>query len=185
MFSEIYSDTESRMTKALSALKTEFNTVRAGRANPALLDRLSVDYYGTPTPVKQMANISAPEPRLLVIQPWDKSVIPEVEKAIMKSDLGLTPNNDGTVIRLSIPQLTQERRAELVKVVRKKAEECKVAIRNIRRDANDLVKEMQKDGDISEDDERRSQEEIQKITDKYVKMVDEQLAHKESEIMEV
>lgn len=185
MFSEIYSDTESRMTKALSALKTEFNTVRAGRANPALLDRLSVDYYGTPTPVKQMANISAPEPRLLVIQPWDKSVIPEVEKAIMKSDLGLTPNNDGTVIRLSIPQLTQERRAELVKVVRKKAEECKVAIRNIRRDANDLVKEMQKEGDISEDDERRSQEEIQKITDKYVKMVDEQLAHKESEIMEV
>lgn len=180
MFSEIYSDTESRMTKALSALKTEFNTVRAGRANPALLDRLSVDYYGTPTPVKQMANISAPEPRLLVIQPWDKSVIPEVEKAIMKSDLGLTPNNDGTVIRLSIPQLTQERRAELVKVVRKKAEECKVAIRNIRRDANDLVKEMQKEGDISEDDERRSQEEIQKITDKYVKMVDEQLADRKS-----
>ncbi|MGI6364552.1 MAG: ribosome recycling factor [Bacillota bacterium] len=173
------------MTKALAALKSEFNAVRAGRANPALLDRLSVEYYGTMTPIKQMANVSAPEPRLLVIQPWDKSSIPEIEKAILKSDLGLTPNNDGNVIRLPIPQLTQERRAELVKVVRKKAEECKVAIRNIRRDANDLVKEMQKDGEISEDDERRAQEEIQKITDKFVKMVDEQLSHKEAEIMEV
>ncbi len=185
MFAEIYSDTENRMTKALAALKSEFNAVRAGRANPALLDRLSVEYYGTMTPIKQMANVSAPEPRLLVIQPWDKSSIPEIEKAILKSDLGLTPNNDGNVIRLPIPQLTQERRAELVKVVRKKAEECKVAIRNIRRDANDLVKEMQKDGEISEDDERRAQEEIQKITDKFVKMVDEQLSHKEAEIMEV
>lgn len=185
MFAEIYSDTENRMTKALAALKSEFNAVRAGRANPALLDRLSVEYDGTMTPIKQMANVSAPEPRLLVIQPWDKSSIPEIEKAILKSDLGLTPNNDGNVIRLPIPQLTQERRAELVKVVRKKAEECKVAIRNIRRDANDLVKEMQKDGEISEDDERRAQEEIQKITDKFVKMVDEQLSHKEAEIMEV
>lgn len=185
MFTEIYSDTESRMNKALAALKSEFNAVRAGRANPALLDRLSVEYYGTMTPIKQMANISAPEPRLLVIQPWDKSSIPEIEKAILKSDLGLTPNNDGSVIRLPIPQLTQERRAELVKVVRKKAEECKIAIRNIRRDANDLIKEMQKAGEISEDDERRSQEEIQKITDKFVKMVDEQLSHKEAEIMEV
>lgn len=185
MFAEIYSDAESRMAKALSALKSEFNAVRAGRANPALLDRLNVEYYGTLTPIKQMANVSAPEPRLLVIQPWDKSSIPEVEKAILKSDLGLSPNNDGTVIRLAVPQLTQERRAELVKVVRKKAEECKVAIRNIRRDANELIKEMQKAGEISEDDERRAQEGVQKITDRHVKLVDEQLGHKEAEIMEV
>lgn len=185
MFNEIYSDVQSRMTKAIAALKAEFNAVRAGRANPALLDRLTVEYYGTPTPVKQMANVSAPEPRLLVIQPWDKSAIHDIEKAIMKSDLGVTPANDGTVIRLAIPQLTQERRSELVKVVRKKAEESKVAIRNIRRDANDLIKEMQKEGEISEDDERRSQEEIQKITDKFIKQVDEQLSLKEAEIMEV
>lgn len=185
MVNDIYIDAQERMTKAISALKTEFNSVRAGRANPSLLDRLSVDYYGTPTPIKQMANISAPEARLLVIQPWDKTAISDIEKAILKSDLGLTPSNDGTVIRLAIPQLTKERRSELVKVVRKKAEESKVAIRNIRREANDLIKELRKDGDISEDDERRAQEEIQKFTDKHIKLVDDQLAVKEAEIMEV
>lgn len=185
MVKEIYRDVEERMAKAIAALKSDFNSVRAGRANPALLDRLNVEYYGTLTPIKQMANISAPEPRLLVIQAWDKSAVPDIEKAILKSDLGLTPNNDGTVIRLAIPQLTEERRTELVKIVRRKAEEGKVAIRNIRRDANDLIKAMQKSGELSEDEERRSQEEIQKITDRHIKLVDEQLSLKEAEIMEV
>lgn len=185
MFSEVYSDARERMTKAITALKSEFNSVRAGRANPALLDRLMVEYYGTPTPIRQMANVSAPEPRLLVIQPWDKTAISEIEKAVLKSDLGLTPTNDGNVVRLAIPQLTEERRAELVKVVRKKAEEARVAIRNIRRDSNDIIKDLQKAGEISEDDEHRSQEEVQKITDKFIKQVDEQLGFKESEIMEV
>jgi len=185
VFTEIYQDAEDRMRKAIDVLKADFNSIRAGRANPALLDRLSIDYYGTPTPVKQLATISAPEPRLLIVQPWDKSILPEVEKAILRSDLGLTPSNDGAVIRLAIPQLTEERRAELVKVVRKKAEEARVAIRNVRRDVNELIKKMQKNGEISEDDERRAQEEIQKITDKFIKVVDEQLGHKEAEIMEV
>lgn len=185
MFDEIYSDAKGRMAKAIDALKTDFNSVRAGRANPALLDRLTVEYYGTVTPVKQMANISAPDPRTLVIQPWDKTAIPEIEKAVLKSGLGLTPNSDGTLIRLAIPQLTQERRVELVKLVRKKTEESKVAIRNIRRDANELIKSLQKDGEISEDDERRHQEEIQKLTDQYTKLADEQLSFKEAEIMDV
>lgn len=185
MFDEIHADAKTRMGKAIDALKTEFNSVRAGRANPALLDRLTVEYYGTVTPLKQMANISAPDPRTLVIQPWDKTAIPEIEKALFKSGLGLTPNSDGTLIRLSIPQLTQERRLELGKLVRKKTEEAKVAIRNIRRDANDLIKALQKDGDISEDEERRHQEEIQKLTDQYTKLTDDQLAIKEAEIMEV
>ncbi len=185
MFDEIYSDAKGRMAKAIDALKTDFNSVRAGRANPALLDRLTVEYYGTVTPVKQMANISAPDPRTLVIQPWDKTAIPEIEKAVLKSGLGLTPNSDGTLIRLAIPQLTQERRVELVKLVRKKTEESKVAIRNIRRDANELIKSLQKDGEISEDDERRHQDEIQKLTDQYTKLADEQLSFKEAEIMDV
>jgi len=185
VFDEIYTDAKTRMAKAIDALKAEFNAVRAGRANPALLDRLTVEYYGVVTPVKQMANISAPDPRTLVIQPWDKTAIPEIEKAVLKSGLGLTPNSDGTIIRLGIPQLTQERRGELVKLVRKKTEESKVAIRNIRRDANDMIKALQKDGDISEDDERRHQEEIQKLTDKYTLLADEQLGIKEAEILEV
>lgn len=185
MFDEIYSDAKTRMAKAIESLKAEFNSVRAGRANPSLLDRLTVEYYGVVTPLKQMANISAPDPRTLVIQPWDKTALAEIEKTVLKSGLGLTPNNDGTLIRLSIPQLTQERRVELVKLVRKKTEEGKVAIRNIRRDANDLIKSLQKDGEISEDDERRHQEEIQKLTDQYTKLADEQLSIKETEIMEV
>jgi ribosome recycling factor len=185
VFDEIYSDAKTRMAKAIESLKAEFNSVRAGRANPSLLDRLTVEYYGVVTPLKQMANISAPDPRTLVIQPWDKTALAEIEKTVLKSGLGLTPNNDGTLIRLSIPQLTQERRVELVKLVRKKTEEGKVAIRNIRRDANDLIKSLQKDGEISEDDERRHQEEIQKLTDQYTKLADEQLSIKEAEIMEV
>ncbi|ADG82216.1 ribosome recycling factor [Thermincola potens] len=185
MVKDIINEAEDRMRKAVEALRKDLATLRTGRATPALLEKIQVDYYGVPTPINQMAKVSAPEPRLLVIQPWDKSVLGEIEKAIMKSDLGLTPNNDGTVIRLNIPQLTQERRAELVKICKKKAEDGRVAIRNIRRDANDQLKEFEKSGDISEDDNRRGQEEIQKLTDKYIKEVDQLLEHKEQEIMEV
>jgi len=182
---EVVSEAEERMKKAIEVLRKDFASLRAGRATPALLDKILVDYYGVPTPINQMANISVPEPRLLVIQPWDKSVISSIEKAIQKSDLGLTPNNDGTVIRLAIPQLTQERRNELVKVVKKKAEEARVAIRNVRRDANDQLKDFEKEHEISEDDSKRGQEEVQKLTDKCIKEVDQVLSHKEEEIMEV
>ncbi|WP_439950894.1 ribosome recycling factor [Desulfolucanica intricata] len=173
------------MRKTVEVVKKEFASLRAGRATPALLDKITVDYYGTPTPINQLANVSVPEARLLVIQPWDKSVIPALEKAILKSDLGITPNNDGTVIRLAIPQLTEDRRKELVKVVKKKAEEGRVAVRNIRREANDILKSEQKDGNITEDDLRRSQDEVQKITDKYIKEIDKLLENKEKEIMQV
>lgn len=182
---EIFSSHEARMQKALDALRKELATLRAGRATPALLDKITVDYYGTPTPVNQVANISIPEPRMITIQPWEKSMVSQIEKAILKSDLGLTPNSDGIVIRLSIPQLTQERRSELVKVIHKKAEEGRVAIRNLRRDANDAAKKLEKDKVISEDETKKSQEEIQKLTDKYIKEVDRIMAAKEKEIMEV
>jgi len=182
---EVLQEADDRMQKALAALKKEYATLRAGRATPALLDKVQVEYYGVPTPVNQVANISAPEPRLLVIQPWDKSVIPDVERAILKSDLGLTPSSDGTVIRIAIPQLTQERRNELVKVIKKKAEEARVVVRNIRRDANDQLKDLEKDGEISEDDNRRGQEEVQKLTDKMIKEIDHVADNKEKEIMEV
>lgn len=185
MISGTFTDTESKMNKAIDAYRKDLATLRAGRANPSLLEKIMVDYYNVPTPINQMANISAPEARLLVIQPWDKSVIAEIEKAIQKSDLGLTPSNDGTVIRISIPQLTEERRKELVKVVKKKAEEAKVVIRNLRRDANDEIKLYEKEGEISEDDSRKSQEKIQEITDKFIKQVDEIMNNKETEIMEV
>ncbi|MEG6615735.1 ribosome recycling factor [Peptococcaceae bacterium 1198_IL3148] len=185
MISEIVKDAEERMKKSIEVTKSEFASLRAGRATPALLDKVQVDYYGTPTPINQMANISVPEARLLMIQPWDKSVIPQIEKAIMKSDLGINPTSDGTVIRLAIPQLTEERRMELVKVVKKKSEEGRVAVRNIRREANDDMKDMQKSGDISEDELKRGQELIQKLTDKYIKEIDELLAAKEKDIMQV
>ncbi|WP_207640161.1 ribosome recycling factor [Desulfofundulus thermocisternus] len=178
-------EAESNMKKTVELVKKEFASLRAGRATPALLDKIMVSYYGTPTPINQLATISVPEPRLLVIQPWDKSVLPEIERAILKSDLGITPASDGTVIRLAIPQLTQERRAELVKVVRKKAEEGRVAIRNIRREINDKVKQLQKNGEISEDELRRAQDEIQKLTDKYIKEIDQLLNSKEQEIMQI
>ncbi|NMA02785.1 MAG: ribosome recycling factor [Clostridia bacterium] len=185
MISEIMQDSENRMVKALDVLKKELQSLRAGRANPAILEKITVDYYGSPTPINQMANITAPEPRLLVIQPWDKSIIPNIEKAILKSDLGLNPSSDGTVIRLAIPQLTQERRKELAKVVKKKGEDAKVAVRNIRREANELLKNLEKSKDISEDDNKRSQEDVQKLTDKFIQEIDKVLENKEKEIMEV
>ncbi|MDQ0286665.1 ribosome recycling factor [Desulfofundulus luciae] len=178
-------EAESNMKKTVELVKKEFASLRAGRATPALLDKVLVSYYGTPTPINQLATISVPEPRLLVIQPWDKTVLPEIERAILKSDLGITPTSDGTVIRLAIPQLTQERRAELVKVIKKKAEEGRVAIRNIRRELNDKVKQQQKNGEISEDELRRAQDEIQKLTDKYIKEIDQLVSTKEQEIMQV
>ena len=185
MAKEIVAEAEANMKKTVEVVKKEFASLRAGRATPALLDKINVNYYGTPTPVSQMANITAPEARLLLIQPWDKSSLPEIERAIHKSDLGINPSSDGTVIRLAIPQLTQERRQELVKVVRKKAEEGRVAIRNVRRDTNDSLKASEKKGELSEDDLRRFQEEVQKLTDKYVKEVDQITHIKEQEIMQV
>ena len=160
-------------------------SIRAGRANPAILEKVTVDYYNTPTPINQLATVSVPEPRMLIIQPWDKSVIKDIEKAIMKSDLGLTPSNDGNVIRLAIPQLTAERRAEIVKTVKKKAEEARVAVRNVRRELIDDIKEMEKQKTISEDESKKGQEKAQKLTDKYIKEIDEILEKKEKEIMEV
>ncbi|WP_163857843.1 ribosome recycling factor [Paenibacillus elgii] len=175
---------EERMEKAIVALKKELASLRAGRATPALLDRVQVEYYGSMTPVNQLANINTPDSRTLMIQPWDKSSVPAIEKAIMKSDLGLTPSNDGSAIRIVIPALTEERRSELVKMTRKYGEEAKVAIRNIRRDANDDIKKLEKTG-ISEDESRRHQDDIQKFTDKHIAEVDKVLAAKEKEIMEV
>ncbi|KJS16867.1 MAG: ribosome recycling factor [Peptococcaceae bacterium BRH_c4b] len=185
MSKQIITEVASNMQKTVEIVKKELSTLRAGRATPALLDKISVNYYGTPTPVNQLANISVPEARLLVIQPWEKSIVPEIEKAIMKSDLGINPTSDGNVIRLMIPQLTRERRTELVKVVKKKAEEGRVAIRNLRRDANDALKAKEKKAEISEDELRRAQDEVQKLTDKYIKEVDVLVSSKEQEIMTV
>lgn len=182
---ELIKNGEERMKKTLDALRREFVSLRAGRANPALLEKVTVDYYGAVTPINQLATITAPEPRLLVIQPFDKSVIGEMEKAIQKSDLGLTPTNDGSVIRIAIPPLTEERRKELVKVVKKYAEEAKVAVRNIRRDLNDELKKMQKEGDLTEDELRRHTDEVQKLTDKYIDEIETITENKEKEIMEV
>jgi len=182
---DILNQSEKKMEKAVQNLSKELASVRAGRANPALLDKVQVDYYGVQTPLNQLANISAPEPRLLVIQPWDKSALENIEKAILKSDLGLTPNNDGNIIRIAIPQLTEERRKELVKVVKKMAEDCRVAIRNIRREANEEIKNKEKSGEISQDESRRLQDNVQELTDKYIEKVNEVLAVKEEEIMEV
>ena len=185
MSKEILDESENNMKKAIETVKKDFVSLRAGRATPALLDKIVVNYYGAPTPINQLANISVPEARLLLIQPWDKKVIQEIEKAIMKSDLGITPASDGSVIRLAVPQLTQERRAELLKLIKKRVEEGRVAIRNIRRDANEQLKAKQKDGEISEDDLKRHQEEVQKLTDKSIKEIDMVLANKEQEIMQV
>ena len=185
MINEIYSEAEERMKKTIEVLKKDFASVRAGRANPALLDKIRVDYYGVQTPINQMANISVPEPRLLMIQPWDKSTMGDIERAILKSDTGLNPNNDGSVIRISIPQLTEERRKELVKTLKKKSEDFRVEIRNSRRDANDQIKMFEKDGDISEDDARKGAEKIQELTDSYVEKINQLLENKEAEILEV
>lgn len=180
----IKKNAEERMGKAIDALKRDLATLRAGRASASLLDRIQVEYYGAPTPVNQLANINTPDSRTLMIQPWDKTSLGAIEKAIMKSDLGLNPANDGMQIRLSIPPLTEERRLELVKSMKKFGEDAKVAIRNIRRDANDDIKKLEK-ADISEDESRRHQEDIQKSTDKYIAEVEKVLTAKEKEIMEV
>lgn len=176
---------KDKMGKTISVLKSELSSLRAGRANAQVLDRIMVDYYGTPTPINQMGNIAAPEPRLLVITPYDPSALKEIEKALLKSDLGINPGNDGKMIRLIFPELTEERRKELVKVVRKKGEEAKVAIRSIRRDANETIKKNKKDGEITEDDQKKMEEDAQKATDSFVKDVDKIIADKEKEIMEV
>ena len=185
MIETIKQDAEERMGKAVANLKKEFASIRTGKASPALLDRIVVDYYGVPTPLNQMAGVSAPEARMLLIQPWDKSALGNIEKAILKSDLGLTPTNDGSVIRLVIPQLTQDSRKELGKKVKKFGEEAKVAVRNIRRDSNDEIKKLEKAKEITEDDSKAAQDVIQKMTDKYVAEVDKTAANKEAEIMEI
>lgn len=173
------------MEGAIDALKKEFGSVRTGRASLSLLDGIMVDYYGTLTPLQQLASLSVPESRQIAIQPWEQRIIPEIEKAIMKSDLGLTPSNDGKFIRIGIPALTEERRKQLVKVVKKRSEEAKIAIRNIRRDTNEELKKLEKEKHLSEDDAKKSHDEIQKLTDSYIVKVDEVLKHKENEIMEV
>ncbi len=184
MIESIYKETQERMGKSITALNNEFKRVRTGRASVSLLDGIRVDYYGTQTLLNQMASLSVPESRLIMIQPWDVSVIKDIEKAILKSDLGLTPSNDGKVIRISIPPLTEERRKEIVKIVQKMSEEHKVAIRNIRRDSNELLKGLKKDGDISEDDAFKAQEQVQKITDEHIKLIDDIYKKKEKEILE-
>jgi len=184
MIESIYQETRESMDKSIDALKNEFKRVRTGRASPSLLDGIRVEYYGTITPLNQMASLSVPESRLIIIQPWDVSVIKDIEKAILKSDLGLTPSNDGKLIRISIPPLTEEGRKQLVKVIYKKGEEYRIAVRNIRRDSNDLLKGLKKDGEISEDDAFRSQDQVQKITDKYIKLIDDICKEKEKEILE-
>ena len=184
MIEEILDDTRVSMDKSVSALKNEFKKVRTGRASTSILDGIRVDYYGTPTPLNQTATLAVPESRLITIQPWDVSVIKEIEKEILKSDLGLTPSNDGKIIRIAIPPLTEERRKELVKLIHKMCEDYKVAVRNIRRDSNELLKGFKKEGDISEDDAFRAQDEVQKITDEYIQKIDEAYKEKEKEILE-
>ena len=185
MVDEILSETKSSMQKAVEAFGHETSMVRSGRANASLLDPLRVEYYGSQMPINQVANVGVPEPRMITIQPWDKTAIPAIEKAIMASNLGLVPSNDGTVVRLPIPQLTEERRGELVRVVRQMAEEGRVSVRNARRDANEMLKDAQKEGEIPEDDAKRGQDQVQVLTDEFVKKVDELLKEKEEEIMEV
>ena len=182
---EILDTAKEKMGKTCAVFQRDMSTLRAGRANPQVLDRIMVDYYGTPTPLNQVGNISSPEPRLLVISPWEQKMISPIEKAIQKSDLGLNPSNDGKIIRLVFPELNEERRTELTKVARKGAEEAKVAVRSIRRDAIEQIKKLQKNSEITEDDERKAEEDMQKITDKGIKDVDAVCEAKVKEIMEV
>ena len=182
---EILDIATEKMNKTINVMKQEYNSLRAGRANPQALDRIMVDYYGSPTPINQMGNISVPEPRMLIIALWDTKMIPAVEKAIQKSDLGINPANDGKVIRLIFPELTQERRKELAKVIRKKAEESKVAVRSIRRDAMEDIKKQKKDNLLTEDDQKKLEEKVQKLTDEKVKEIDTIAQAKEKEIMSV
>lgn len=176
---------EEKMNKSLDALQNEYMSIRAGRANPHVLDKIKVDYYGTPTPLQQVGNVTVPEARMIQIQPWEKSLLKAIEKAIQMSDLGINPTNDGNVVRLVFPELTEERRKELAKDVKKKGEAVKVAIRNIRRDANDTIKKLEKAGDISEDERNDAEEQIQKVTDKMVEKVDKAIDAKTKEIMTV
>ncbi len=185
MEKELKKNARERMEKAIEVLKKDLGSIRTGRASLSLLDGISIDYYGTQTPLNQVASLSVPEPRLITIQPWEQRLIPVIEKAILQSDLGLNPANDGKTIRIAIPPLTEERRKQLVKVVRKRAEEARVAIRNIRRDTNESLKKLQKDAHLSEDDVKRALDEIQKLTDSCIEKVDAILEHKEKEIMEV
>jgi ribosome recycling factor len=182
---EFLADAGRRMDKSVEHARNEFTTVRTGRASAALLDRITVDYYGSPTPLKQLATVNVPEPRMLTVQPFDPSSIKNIEKAIQESDLGLTPSNDGKLIRLPIPQLTEERRKELVKVVRNMAEEHRVAVREVRRDVLRHLQELARNGEVGDDDERRAETEVQKLTDDHTKHIDELLKHKEADIMEV
>ena len=180
-----FNELEERMDKTLNVLEENFSEIRAGRANPAILNKITVDYYGVPTPINQVAGISIPEARLIVIQPWDGSVLKEIEKAILASDIGLNPNNDGKVIRLAFPELTEERRKELVKDIKKIAEDAKVAIRSIRRDGIDEAKSMQKESLLTEDDLKKAEDQIQKLTDKKIAQIDEMLSKKEKDIMSI
>ncbi len=180
-----YNKIEEKMTKTISVFEENLSEIRAGRANPAILNRVMIDYYGTPTPINQVAGISVPEARMIVIQPWDASILKDIEKEILKSDIGINPNNDGKVIRLAFPELNEERRKEIVKDIRKMAEEAKVAIRSIRRDGIDEAKTMQKNSEISEDDLKVAEEKIQKLTDKYVENIDKILETKEKEVMSI
>jgi ribosome recycling factor len=184
MLDDIYQETQDNMEKVIGALKKELKRVRTGRASLSLLDGIKVDYYGTLTPVNQLATLAVPESRLITIQPWDATVIKEIEKAILKSDLGLTPSSDGKIVRISIPPLTEQRRKELVKVVNKICEEYKVQVRNARRDANEMIKDLKKDSEISEDEAFKAQEKVQKKTDEFIKVVDDCYKEKEKEILE-
>jgi len=185
MYQEVITTAKEKMQKTNGVFQSELRSIRAGRANPQLLDRVMVDYYGTATPLPQMANVSSPEPRMLIVNVWDPKALPLVEKAILKSDLGFNPANDGKVIRLVVPELTEERRKELSKMVHKSAEEAKVAIRSIRRDAMEHIKKLQKDSKITEDDETKAEKKMQEVTDEAVKGIDELAAKKDKEIMEV
>jgi ribosome recycling factor len=185
MQEELKNKNEEKMQASIEALKKDFGSIRTGRASLSLLDSILVEYYGNPTPLNQVSSLSTPDSRQIVIQPWEPKTIPDIERAILKSDLGLTPTNDGKLIRIAIPTLTEERRKQLVKVVKKRAEEAKISVRNIRRDFNEALKTLEKDKEINEDELEKSRDEVQKLTDSYIKKVDEKLEHKEKEIMEV
>lgn len=185
MYKDLVSKSEETMKKSINFLKEELATIRAGKANPKLVDKIQVSYYGTMTPINQVANISVPEPRSIIIQPWDANLVKDIEKAILTSDLGINPSNDGKLIRLVIPPLTEERRRDLIKLVKKEVENSKIAIRNIRRDANEEFKKLEKASELTKDDHKKAEEEMQKLTDKYIKLVDDVYKDKEKEILEV
>ncbi len=185
MLQDVYQDTEAQMQKVIESLKRDLAGIRTGRASVGLLDGITVDYYGSQSPLNQVATLSVPESSLIVIQPWDMSALKSIEKAILRSDLGITPSNDGKVIRLAIPALTEERRKELAKLAKKRAEEKRVAVRQVRRESNDMLKSLEKEKEITEDDRHQGQEHVQKITDKYIKLIDEITTQKEKEILEI